>query len=50
MLPDVFIATPKQLVLEFISRNYTYEYYDSEVFRELTSSAASDNNLVDDFR
>jgi predicted nucleotidyltransferase len=47
MLPNVFIATPKQLVLDFISRNYTYEYYDSEVFRELkTIGRASVNNAL----
>lgn len=47
MLPDVFISTPKQLVLDFISRNYSYEYYDSEVFRELkTIGRASVNNAL----
>ncbi len=47
MLPDVFIATSKQLVLDFISLNYTYEYYDSEVFRELkTIGRASVNNAL----
>jgi len=49
MLLDVFIATPKQIVLDFISRNYTYEYYDSEVFRELkTIGRASVNNALRD--
>jgi len=47
MLSDVFIATPKQIVLDFVSRNYNYEYYDSEVFRELKKlGRASVNNAL----
>ncbi len=47
MLNEVLTATPMQIVLDFISRNYLYEYYDSEVYRELKSiGRASVNNAL----
>ena len=47
MIVNVFVATPKQKVLDFIARDYTYEYYDSEVYRELkTLGRASVNNAL----